>query len=317
MKGIEISEKYFIEFGKPMLQEEFPDVYNKLACGIIGSGSECLGFDDEISRDHDFEPGFCIFLPDEDIIDRKTEFRLERAYAKLPKEFEGIKRGLLSPVGGARRGVIRIADFFAGKVGAPDGRLTLSEWLNIPEQALLEATNGKLFFDNYGLLTKIREGLSYFPDDIRLKKLAGHLLMMGQSGQYNYKRCLDHSEQAAAQMAVFKFANHAISAIFLLNRVYRPYYKWCFKALRSLPKLSIEAEIMEYLITTDNTPQFAEEKYRAIEGIAADIIDELSAQNLTEAICGDLEKHAYSVNDRITDGEIRNLHVLAAMQEEL
>ena len=41
------------------------------------------------------------------------------------------------------------------------------------------------------------------------------------------------------------------------------------------------------------------------------MIDLLQEQGLTEAVCGDLEKHAYSVNDRIRDNEIRNLHILA------
>ena len=85
MRGIEISRAYFEEYGKPMLEEHFADILPFLCVGLVGSGSECYGFDDEISRDHDFEPGFCIFIPDENIVDRRTEFLLERAYAKLPK----------------------------------------------------------------------------------------------------------------------------------------------------------------------------------------------------------------------------------------
>ena len=112
---------------------------------------------------------------------------------------------------------------------------------------------------------------------------------------------------------MFEFVNSATAAIFLLNNIYKPYYKWSFRALRALPKLSLEAEIMEYLLTTGNEPETAEEKYYAIEGIAADVIDELAEQELTDAICGDLEKHAYSVNDKIENAEIRNLHVLAAV----
>ena len=199
------------------------------------------------------------------------------------------------------------------KIGNGAGELTPKDWLALPEQSLAEATNGEIFFDNYGELTKIREKINYYPQDVRLKKLAGNLLLMAQSGQYNYKRCSDHREQAAAQLAVFEFVNHAIAAVFLLNRVYMPYYKWSFKALRGLPKLSAEAETFEYLITTGNSDDLAEEKYYAIEGIAADIIDELAEQGLTKAICGDLEKHAYSVNDGIGDGEIRNMHILAAV----
>ncbi|MBR6392067.1 MAG: DUF4037 domain-containing protein [Eubacterium sp.] len=312
MNGIELSKAFFEEYGKPML-EEFPEVKPYLAAGLFGSGSECFGFDDKVSSDHDFEAGFCLFLPDESVVDRRTAFLLERAYAKLPGEFMGVRRSMLSPVGGARRGVLRTDEFFLEKIGSKDGTLTLNQWLTVPEQALAEATNGEVFFDNYGEITKIREGLKQYPEEVRRKKLAGNLLLMAQSGQYNYKRCLDHGEEAAAQLAVGEFVNSAMAVIFLLNNKYKPYYKWSFRALRALPKLSLEAEIMEYLLTTPNGSDTAEEKYYAIEGIAADVIDELAEQGLTNAICGDLEKHAYSVNDGIEDAELRNMHILAAV----
>ena len=67
MKGLEIAEKYYAECGLNMLKTEFPDLLPFLCVGLVGSGSECYGFDDEISTDHDFEPGFCIFIPGEDI----------------------------------------------------------------------------------------------------------------------------------------------------------------------------------------------------------------------------------------------------------
>jgi len=83
--------------------------------------------------------------------------------------------------------------------------------------------------------------------------------------------------------------------------------------MRALKKCSMLAETLEVLLTTDNAPETAESKADMIEDVAADVIDELTAQGLTKAICGDLEKHAYSVNDAIEDGEIRNLNVLAAI----
>jgi hypothetical protein len=313
MNGLELSERFYLECGKPMLAEQFSDCLPHLAVGLFGSGSECFGFDDEVSRDHDFEPGFMILLPGEDVVDRRTAFLLERAYAKLPKEFRGFARSAIAPVGGARHGVLRTAEFFRDKVGAPDGVLTVSEWLTTPEHALAEATNGKLFFDGRGEVTRIREGLARYPEDIRRKKLAGNLLLMAQAGQYNYLRCLKHGETGAAQLAIAEFVKAAMHTVFLLNDAYMPYYKWSFRAMRALPKLSLLAETMEYLLTTDNESALAETKYDMIEDAAADVIDELQEQGLTKAICGDLEKHAYSVNDGIADANLRNLHVLAAV----
>jgi len=313
MNGLELSERFYRECGRPMLAEQFSDLLPHLAVGLFGSGSECFGFDDELSRDHDFEPGFLLLLPGEDVVDRKEAFRLERAYAKLPKEFLGLKRNAIAPVGGARHGVIRTAEFFTDKVGAPDGILTVRQWLTVPEHALAEAVNGKLFFDGSGEVTRIRASLSHYPEEIRRKKLAGNLLLMAQAGQYNYLRCLKHGETGAAQLAVTEFVKAAMHTVFLLNGVYEPYYKWSFRAMRALPKLSLLAETLEVLLTTDNEPETAESKYDMIEDAASDVIDELTAQGLTKAICGDLEKHAYSVNDGIADGEIRNLHILAAI----
>ncbi len=313
MNGLELARQFYTECGEPMLKEQFPQLLPHLAAGLFGSGSECAGFDDTLSRDHDFEPGFMLLLPGEDVVDRKTAFALERAYAKLPKEFMGFRRSTVAPVGGPRHGVIRTAEFFADKIGAADGILTVSQWLTVPEHALFEATNGKLFFDGCGEVTRIREGLSAYPEDIRRKKLAGNLLLMAQAGQYNYTRCLKHGETGAAQLAVAAFVKAAMHTVFLLNGAYMPYYKWSFRAMRALPKLSMLAETLEVLLTTDNEPATAESKYDMIEDAAADVIDELMQQGLTKAICGDLEKHAYSVNDSIADGDIRNLHILASV----
>ena len=313
MKGIEVSQAYFAEYGMPMLQGQFPDVLPHVAAGLFGSGSECFGYDDGLSRDHDFDPGFILLLPGEDVVDRKLEFALERAYAALPAEFMGVKRPKLAPVSGARRGVVRMGDFLADKTGSPAGELTVSQWLAVPSYALAEAVNGAVFYDGSGEFTRVRERLARYPGDIRRKKLAGHLLLAAQAGQYNYPRCLGHGETAAAQLAVIAFVQSAMEAVFLLNNMYQPFYKWRFRAMRALPKLSILAELFEYLITTDNDGQLAQDKAEVIEGIAADLIEELDAQGLTNANCDDLEKHAYSVNDSIADGNIRNLHILAGV----
>ncbi len=313
MKGLEIAKIFYEEYGKAMLSKQFPEYEGLIAVGLVGSGSECFGFDDEISRDHDFEAGFCLFIPDEDVIDRQTAFQLERAYSKLPKEYMGLKRSILSPVGSNRHGVIRMSEFYTQKVGSANGDLTVSQWLTTPEFYLAEATNGEVFRDDCGAFTLIRNKLLNMPEDIRLKKLAGNLLLMAQSGQYNFKRCLDHAEPAAAQLAVNEFVNSAMKTVFLLNKKYMPYYKWSFRALRGLERLGNLADSFEFLLTSANDNETAETKYFIIEDIASMVIAELQNDEITKAVCGDLEKHAYSVNDFIKDSDIRNLNVLSAV----
>ena len=313
MKGLELSERFYKEYGEPMIDDSFSHIKQYLAIGLCGSGSECMGFDDALSRDHDFEPGFCIFLPDETLISSRDEFLLERAYSKLPKEFLGFKRNALNPVGGNRHGVIRINDFFNAKTGNENGELTTTGWFFVSEQFLSEATNGRIFSDNFGLLTSIRKKLSYLPYDVRLKKLAGNLLIMAQAGQYNYSRCIKRNETGAAQLSVTEFVNATLKVIFLLNKKYIPYYKWVFRALKELEALSSLHSDLEYLISSANTESEAALKAEIIEGISSAVADELKKQELSNVASVNLESHAYSVNDKIKNPETRNLHIMYAV----
>ena len=313
MNGLKLAREYYETYGKEMLEGGFSDYLPFISVGLAGSGSEVLGFDDEISRDHDFEPGFCIFIPSEDVLDRKAAFALERAYAKLPSEFKGFSRQKISPAGGARHGVIRLDEFLTGKIGNPEGRLSVYEWLKIPTQYLLEVTKGELFYDGDGKFTKIREELSLMPRDVRLKRLAGHLLLMSQSGQYNYMRMVKRGDMAAAGMCVYEYVKNAVAAIYLLNNEYMPYYKWQMRGLKELDILSELALPLEFLITVGNEESYVNEKIDRIELIAGTVIEELISQGITEAICGDLTKHAYSVNDYVNDGNLRNLNILSGV----
>lgn len=313
MKGLELAERFYEACGKEMLAEQFPEALPHIAVGLVGQGSECMGFDDNVSQDHDFEPGFTIFLPGEDIVDRRTEFLLERAYGRLPKEFEGYGRSGLNPAGGHRHGVVRLSEFLMKTIGRPDGNLTVRDWFSIPEQSLLEVCNGKLFHDGDGAFTMLRERLGRMPEPIRFKKLAACLLMMAQTGQYNYKRLVDRGDERGAQLCLIEFEKQARHAAFLVNGVYMPYYKWSYRALSELPVLSELSDRLYRLISSGNDPSVAPSKLELVEDIAARIICELQDQNLTEAVCADLQKHAFSVNDHIADGNIRNMDIFAAL----
>ena len=320
MKGLELCEAYFEEYGRPMLKD-FPQLADKVAAGLAGSGSDVLGYDDEISQDHDFEPGFCLFaFVDEEgdgtktTISRRDAFALERAYAKLPKEFMGFSRSAVHAVGGGRRGLIDLSEFLKNTTGTKDGVLSSQDWLRVPEESLLEATGGRIWSDEGKIFTPIRERLAFMPEDVRKKKLAGCLLLMAQAGQYNYMRTIRHGESGAAQLACFEFAQNAIHAAHLLQNRYAPYYKWAFRSLRELGSFGEElADDLEGLLSSGNDAETAESKYFVIEEIASRFIDRLIDDGLSRANCGDLEKHAYSVNDGVQDGQLRNLHILSGV----
>ncbi len=309
MQGLEISRQFYESYGKKMLEEQFSNVIDSIAVGVAGEGSECLLFDDEISRDHDFAPGFCLWISRED--ERAFGFALERAYSKLPKEFMGVRRERLSPVGGNRRGVITIEDFYTRFLGAPSAPNSLERWLYIPSSSLLSASNGVVFSDPKGDFSAVREVLLRgYPEDVRLKKLAAHSVFMAQSGQYNYSRCILRGESGAAQLALFEFVKHAISVIYLLNNKYEPYYKWAYRGMSKLDKLSNLSCCLVSLTELDNSKDNVLLKQEVIEDIASLFISEFKEQGITKAICSDLEKHGYSILDFVEDNTLRNMHIM-------
>lgn len=314
MKGIEIAKKYYEEFGATAIHDEFPELEGVIAVGLAGSGSECYGFDDNTSTDHDFEPGFCIWIPEEDEIDSRTAFKLERLYAKLPKEFMGIKKGLMQPAGGSRHGVIRYSEFLERHIGRKDAELSLNDWFSIPESALSEVINGEIWRDDSGRFSEIREKIRNIPEDVRLKKIAGSLYLMGQSGNYNYSRCIAHGEKGAAQLSIAEFVQHTMHVAFLLNMEYMPYYKWSFRAMRNLMILPELADKLEYLLNSGNESEDVAKKKDVIVDCSMDVIDTLKQLELTTQKCDDLGNHADSVNNQIKDGYIRNADILAGVK---
>ncbi|MEG0368046.1 MAG: DUF4037 domain-containing protein, partial [Coprobacillus sp.] len=183
--GLTLCQSYYQDIGLPMLEEKFSDLLPYMAIGLVGMGSECLGYDDDISQDHDFGPGFCIWLPQDIYV--KYGQRIQDAYNQLSPIYHGYER-LPSSRGEGRIGVFQNDKFYLQHLGVIPK--TLHEWLKVDENALLMMTSGKVFRDDLGEFTHMRESLHYFPEDVRIKKIAKSIAKMAQSGQYNYARCM-------------------------------------------------------------------------------------------------------------------------------
>ncbi|MBQ3865912.1 MAG: DUF4037 domain-containing protein [Clostridia bacterium] len=311
MNGIELARAFWEKEGLPMMERDFPDLLPRVAVGLAGSGSECLGFDDEISRDHDFEPGFCLFLPGEDAVSRREEFLLERAYAKLPREFAGFRRSGLSPVGGNRHGPIRAALFWTEKLGVPTGVLSPENWLSLPDYALAEAAGGAVFRDDSGFFTRVRAGLKP-PADVVSKKLAAQFFLMGQAGQYNLPRCLARGEKGAAALAADAFVRAALFARHLLAGVFEPYYKWAFRSLRRLPG---GGETEKSLLTVLSVLTAGPEAQGAVETVCRETASLARERDPALPDTAEMEKLAWAQNDRIASEGIRNLHLLYTVRD--
>ena len=312
MKGLILSEKFFEEYGLPLIKGTFEEFSDRIAAGLVGHGSECFGFDDDISRDHDFEAGFCFYLTDED--EKTFGFKLFRAYSKLPDEYLGVKKAKASLFGDGNKGVKTIKEFYSFYLPGGELPATNEDWLRIPDFYLAEATNGKVFYDGLGEFTRIREGIKNgIPSDVWLKKLASALFYAAQYGQYNYERCLLHGEKLSASYALGRFAEYSAKAFFLLKQKHAPYYKWLFRSLRELG--NTENTVADKLEVALSAPFDKNRNINIIEEICCLLRKEIAASPLTGGnnICGSgdyLEPYAYQINNLIKDGNLRNMPVM-------
>ena len=166
MNGLEISERYFWDHGYPLIEQKFGLYKERIATGLVGEGSECFGFDDEISRDHDWGPRFCLWLNKQDY--QEIGLRLKKELASLPAEYEGIEPGETTEWGKNRAGVFEIGGFYKRFIGFDHIPTELKDWRVLNEIQLAACTNGKVFTDPLGEFTRFRLALkNFYPEDIR------------------------------------------------------------------------------------------------------------------------------------------------------
>ena len=290
MKGLELSEKYYEAYGREMIEKGFPEIAEQTAAGLAGYGSECFGFDDEISRDHDYGPSFCIWLPQE-IYDEYGE-KMQAAYDALPGEFLGFSERVEEKQGKGRVGVLCLEDFYQGILGCSTVPRTDVAWISIPEEALATAVNGRVFEDRLGRFSKIRESLlQYYPETVWRRKLADALARAAQAGQYNYARAMRRGERIAAEIALTEFVKEAMHLVYLLNRKYAPFYKWMHRGLR---ELAVGSEIGDMLALLYQT-QEESDRVLIIEAVCNVLTQMLQERGLSECQDNFLQSHVENV----------------------
>ena len=165
MKGLEEAKALYESKGREMIRSLFPTYEGRIAVGLAGHGSECFGFDDELSRDHDFVPGFCLWLTDGD--DLAVGARLAHAYRELVTPGTAER----SAMGEKKLGVLRTSDFYRRYTGCSGAPESPEHWLSLPSWALAEATNGEVWRDDLGEFSAIRETLLHgMPEDVRKRR---------------------------------------------------------------------------------------------------------------------------------------------------
>lgn len=299
MKGLSLAEEYYRQVGLPALKKEFPQEISRMAFGLAGEGSDCFGYDDEISRDHDWGAGFCIWLTDEDY--ERFGQQLAEAYTKL--SIEGYPVRKTSPQGEGRVGVIKISDFFYHYLGVTAPPENPARWLQIPEEGLALVTNGQVFRDDLGEFSRVRQDfLEGYPRDVWLKKLAAKLAKAARAGQYQLPRCQKRGDRVASLLALSDFLSAAMGICYLLEDRYMPYFKWQRRGLEDIA-------LPQGLLPTDFDMLI--ENTGMVEFICECIAQELRNRGLTASGSGFLQDHSLEVFQQIQDPILRQLHILA------
>jgi hypothetical protein len=258
IKGLELSRRFYAEIVSPWLGREFPDLRH--AAALIDSGSELLGFDDEMSRDHDFCARVQLFV-DEDVFRSLGATVLSRFVEIAPASFLGAPAtaGRKSRGEGLRderhglelwtlRGALR--HWLAIDLDTPLDGLA---WLGLAEQRLLSVTAGAVFRDDSGALTQLRERFAYFPRDVWLYKLACQWRRIAEEQAF-VGRTGFVGDELGSRVIAARLVRDAMRMAFLINRQYAPYPKWFGSAFLRLPNTADLATVLVRVLEAPGWP---------------------------------------------------------------
>ncbi|WP_410791565.1 DUF4037 domain-containing protein [Kribbella sp. C-35] len=204
--GLELCRRFYFDVVRPTADGPH-------SAGLLGRGSEVLGFDDEMSTDHNCEARALVFVPD------GVELRLE-----VPQTFEG-RPALVE--------VHTLREYFLDQLGFDvDVALTVRDWLTFPESVLRQFTAGGVFHDELGL-EDVRDRLAYYPDDVwrylmitAWWRVHPEMNLVGRAGYVG--------DDLGSALIGARMVEDLMRLCFLMERQYAPYSKWFGTAFNRL-----------------------------------------------------------------------------------
>lgn len=287
--GLALSRGYYEAYGAPMIREQFCGYEGRIAVGLVGRGSDCFGYDDELSGDHDWGPDFCMWVTDETY--EEIGDGLQEAYESLPAEYKGYRRA--PHVNGRnRRGVLRISDFYRSLVGADCYEKI--DWRSVSDASLAAAVNGEVFRDDEGIFTAFRNRLMQgYPENIFYLKLADAGAKYAQTAEYNCTRMLKRRDILTAKMLGWDGIREAMRIQLYLSGKYPPHDKWLRRSLEESEKGREMAGFLEEIVNllAAPVPDGAALKEK-MDGLGGYIAGELYRRDLISDIDSYLDAHS-------------------------
>ena len=298
IKGMTLCESFFHDCAKNILAEYFPDCL--YSAGLIGYGSDVLGYDDVVSTDHMWGPRFYLFLRKKDV-ERKEEI-LRVFSEKLPYTYKGysvnftqpdpndcgvqhpqyITEGKVNPL----VFIYTLSDFLQEQLGTADlDHIDPFAWLAFSEHRLLSLVSGKFFVDDCHCAETIAK-ISYYPKDVKLYLIASQWEMIA-SEQAFIKRCGACGDEIGSRIICARIAERLMRLCFLYQNTYAPYSKWFGTAFG---KLHIDHRIHEALAGALRAVH-VEERERQIVAAQSLVAELHNASGLTKTVDYQIEPY--------------------------
>jgi hypothetical protein len=242
VSGRELSRQLYRREVRPLLDTRFPGLPHGAA--LLGRGSEVLGYDDEMSRDHDWGPRVLVFLNDDDHarLGRQVD---ETLRSELPAQFAGSTPDC--PVRTVRAHV-------RAALGVDvDDELEARDWLTFPEHELLMLTAGVVHHDDVGLQA-VRDRFGYYPHDLWLYLMAAAWWRVGPEanllGRVGYV-----GDELGSALIGADLVHDLMRLCLLQERQYAPYSKWFATAFSRLPGADDLAPLLGRVLRAPTWPE--------------------------------------------------------------
>jgi hypothetical protein len=231
--GTELSRAYFEQVVEPLVRGRWPGM--PCAAARLGTGSEVLGLDDAMSRDHDWGLRLDLLVPADAVAEVEAHLTetLPVSLAGHPTRFATT----WDPVVRHRVQVQTARELAVSRLGVdPTAGLTVDDWLSLTGQAVLEVTGGEVFADDAAELAGIRRRLEWYPDDLwrhlvatDWARLAQELPFVGRTG--------DRGDDLGSRVVSARLVGIAMHLGHLLERRWPPYAKWLGTSFARLPRV--------------------------------------------------------------------------------
>ncbi len=276
IKGLELCRGFFFDEAKPILDKYFPHL--TYTAGLIGYGSDVLGYDDEISRDHMWGPRFYLFLDAKDL--HRQEHILDAFSHHLPYTYKGYSVNFTEPdpndngvqhpkliSAGKVNPLIFIRtfdEFLEDQLGTQNvENLSELDFLTISEHRLLSLVSGELFHDGLGLSRQL-EHIRCYPESVRRYLIASHWDIIA-SEQAFARRCADVGDDIGSVIITARMAERLMRLCFLYKEQYAPYSKWFSTAFRLL---DVDNQIKEAIDAAVHAADFHIREAKLVEAQA-------------------------------------------------